>query len=687
MSHRTNVYEMQALCPSCNIRKGAKLEQINLEPLREGQRAAVATIVHRVRAEETHTAIVLPTRYGKTDVMRVAGAMLMPVFVSRVLILVPNTYLRAQIVDEPRWESARIRYGLPNAIVDEAIRAPTPPFPRRGVQFVSMTMQMAQGHTRRLVEWVEHEKYRNDVPPLVFVDEAHTGSTENQWGNCVEELARAGAFIVLMTATPFRTDEERIPGFEIDEVEVSNVDRRRRDRHDLDLWELFKGQKYSYQLRAHHITTFQEAWAVSNPPVLCNISRRPFDIEVDVQDALTGEVLDEDVLSKLPDHQARTILLHELRKPKIVEQGCEILVNRLDMRQRREPETAAIVFVGNDQQEDAGDNQHAQAVKRAIKKLQPSLNVEIATTSTRNPDKVIERFVTETDIDVLVVKQMAGIGVDCERLKVCLDLSNVRTLNAFIQRITRVATVWDRRDTSGNEWDIISTADYITPDDAIGRRLYNYFIRDQGGEATREDLEYVGTVRQGEGNGSGDNDQLELPNELNARGLILPEKIQDTKQQVADGTTIPPADVLFGAFPVLAHTHTYPDIAKELPRLRESLRAAYGEQSSPSETSPSAGATSAPVAVAGVRHLGKENKDLRNQIQQRIRDLATLNVGPYKRGGDNSRWVEEQRQLSWYYYRTSVAMPPKVKVEDYDQDILTTILKNVEKDLNRRRQR
>ena len=184
----------------------------------------------------------------------------------------------------------------------------------------------------------------------------------------------------------------------------------------------------------------------------------------------------------------------ELRKPRIINQACEILVRMLTVRQKEEPETAAIVFVGNDKPGDEQDNRHAQDVKAAIERLSPNFNIEIATSSTRQADKTIERFVQQTDIDVMIVKQMAGLGVDCERLKVCLDLSNVRTLNAFIQRVTRIATVWDRRAITGNEWDINYHADYITPDDIIGKRLYEHFIRDQGGGSTREDLEYVRTV-------------------------------------------------------------------------------------------------------------------------------------------------------------------------------------------------
>ena len=166
----------------------------------------------------------------------------------------------------------------------------------------------------------------------MFVDEAHTGSTENLWGRCVNELARAGAFVVLLTATPFRTDREHIPGFELEQVSVDNVVRRRRSDQDPELWDEYHGRRFIYQLNAHHTTTFREAWATQNPPVLCDITRRPFDIETEDIDVLTGEIKRTRLLSKLPPAQANKVLDDELRKPRIINQACMILVKMLIVR-------------------------------------------------------------------------------------------------------------------------------------------------------------------------------------------------------------------------------------------------------------------------------------------------------------------------------------------------------------------
>ena len=632
---RTNVYEMQALCPTCNTSKGNKMMADLIDPtklrLRTGQRLAIQTLVNRVRAGHegnSHTAIVLPTRYGKTDVMRIAGMMLMPTHISRALILVPNNYLRAQVVDRRKWEKSLNFYNLPapplGIPVGEADKPPTPPFPKENLQFVSMTMQMAQRYVGILRQWVDSEKMRFQVPPLVFVDEAHTGSMENQWGQAVNELAEAGAFVCLLTATPFRTDNEHIPGFELELMNTTDVLRRRRSTSDPEGWDIFEGRQRIYVLKPHHATTFREAWAESNPPVLCDITRRPFDIVVEEIDPFTGELKKMGRLSKLSASQSRKVLDRELRKPHIIKQACKILVQILALRHRDERETAAIVFVGNDKPSDNLDNKHAWDVKRAISALSPKLRVEIATSSTQKADKTIEKFVQKTDIDVLIVKQMAGLGVDSERLKVCLDLSNVRTLNAFIQRVTRIATVWDRRSITGRDTDIVYNADYITPDDIVGLETYNYFIRDQGGGVTDESLEYKGTVRDGSG-------AVEWipPDEIVAKDLILPEEVQDSKLQTSQGSTLEITDGLYALIPMLTKTHTQPDVAKLIPDLRRLVGA------EPPAEAVEMPAASPDIAQPKVRNVNEEKAALRKEVDSLSKRITRLIMGRnFQRGGD-----------------------------------------------------
>ena len=83
---------------------------IDLSQMRTGQRGAIDAIINNVRHEKTHTAIVLPPRYGKSDVIRGAGVILMlQKQVSRCLILEPAEVLRHQIIDRPKMQEAADR--------------------------------------------------------------------------------------------------------------------------------------------------------------------------------------------------------------------------------------------------------------------------------------------------------------------------------------------------------------------------------------------------------------------------------------------------------------------------------------------------------------------------------------------------------------------------------------------------
>ena len=66
VSPRTNVFEMQALCPTCNLRKGDEtvhrlpVFEFNRNKFRIGQRDAFDETVLRIQhRDESHTAIVL----------------------------------------------------------------------------------------------------------------------------------------------------------------------------------------------------------------------------------------------------------------------------------------------------------------------------------------------------------------------------------------------------------------------------------------------------------------------------------------------------------------------------------------------------------------------------------------------------------------------------------------------------
>ena len=181
---------------------------IRTERLRTGQLGAVDTILALVREGQRGIAIVLPPGYGKSDVIRVSGVMLMlQNLVSRALILEPSETLRSRVIDRQKMKEASDRYQLPSLISTgiptwEVVQFPHgmfPPLRHKEARFVSMSTQMANHHRNRLVQWVKEETAHRGVPPVVFVDEAHTGSNMNEWGATTEALREAGAFTILLT--------------------------------------------------------------------------------------------------------------------------------------------------------------------------------------------------------------------------------------------------------------------------------------------------------------------------------------------------------------------------------------------------------------------------------------------------------------------------------------------------------
>ena len=151
----------------------ASWEHIDQRQLRPGQRNAIDTIISLVRQGKTNIAIVLPPGYGKSDVIRVSAVMLMlQNYVSRALILEPAENLRGQVIDRGEMEAARDRYNLPPVLgpalrTFEVKQAPTPPFPptrHANAAFLSMTIQLANLHWKRLQEWVLREKRTKGVP-------------------------------------------------------------------------------------------------------------------------------------------------------------------------------------------------------------------------------------------------------------------------------------------------------------------------------------------------------------------------------------------------------------------------------------------------------------------------------------------------------------------------------------------
>ena len=632
---------------------------INRDKLRPGQRDAIDVILQCVRNGKRNIAIVLPPGYGKSDVMRVSSILLMlQKQVSRALILEPAEALRKQIINRRMMQDAADRYNLPPVLgskiqtyeVTSAPGVPFPPSRHADAAFVSMTIQMANANVRRLVDWVQWEQRQSGAPPIIFVDEAHTGSDQNEWGNTTRQLREAGAIIVLLTGTPYRADARRIEGFdfEVSEIMPVTLSRNRRELHGADVVDIYEGHRSVLRLVPDFEYTLRQSWDIDNPPALCKMTRLAYDFDLSTFDRVTGEDRGSATLSQLPPSRVSGRLGEMLREDKVIEYFCDVLRTQLLDRKKDAPDSAAIVFVGNDRpNEDEGDNYHARRVVEILEKIARQFKCVIATSAASSEGiKALQRF-QNGEGDVLVVKQMGALGYDVPRLKVEMDLSVVRTPAAYVQRIARVARVWQR---SSDPDDVQMTAVYITPDDILGAALWQNFIADQHGETNLTNVEYVKTVQA-----SGGDISPPLQEGYTVEAVRNADFYSDTNMQVSPGNTLPTVQRVIGAIPVLQRLMSHPDVEKALPALRRALDITEnGANSSANEV-----AESPRVIIEDGNAVQKADQ---KEINDLAKKLAMEQLGRDYKPGDPDFGPKVRDVMFWHKELNGI---PNKKPKDY----------------------
>lgn len=449
------------------------------EKLRRGQQSAINTLLDRIADKSATTSIVLPTRYGKSDVIRLASFLCkQEKTASGSLVFSPSEILRNQLVSPDKVLAMVDRYGLPYETGGPSkVRLMTDAYEYQAFPndeyLLSATVQLATRNIDAMASLAEHCRDKFGAPLLVHIDECHETSEQKKRGLLVSKLTNAGALVVLYTATAVRADGEVIPGFEVEVLsEEESVRYECHDTQDPEIIRVdkFTGIKRLVRLRADHETTFRQAWD-EKPSPLCNLSREVVDVEI--QDK-NGEMV---MLSTCSKSKASDLLGKAVRHPEVVRKGVQRMLAELTTRRRVNPACAAMVFTCSDDGETA--NAHAKQVLEEINSQQAfssdPLDAVIVTMKTEEGDekasKAIERF-GQGRGDILIVKQMGGAGLDIGRLKVLLDLSSQRTVASVIQRLMRVATPWEG----------LNTGTVITLSDANMEAIWSRYVVEEGGE-------------------------------------------------------------------------------------------------------------------------------------------------------------------------------------------------------------
>ena len=270
-----------------------------------------------------------------------------------------------------------------------------------------------------------------------------------------------------------------------------------------------------------------------------------------------------------------------------------------------------MVYVGNDNPDDEEANSHANQVAEALHNLAPDLNLVIATSSTEDGAELLLAFQQGTG-DVLVVKQMGGVGMDVHRLKVCLDLSTVRTLQAYTQRSCRILTLWNP---TGEPEDLVLTGTYITPGDKPGDTLWKEFVQKEGGDAeTRVTAEYLGRVQ---------NDirsrQENLPDTFVLAGGTTVGEMVDSQDRSAPGEQWSDVQQMINIFSELTSKRTEAEIGNILSE--------HGITFNGTTPAPAPADAAPQQSVPNVTDLYSEQKSARERVNTLARRVARKRQG------------------------------------------------------------
>jgi superfamily II DNA or RNA helicase len=175
-------------------------------PLRVWQQEALEAV--EAHAGDSFLASATPAAGKTTFGLRVAHTMLEQGRVARVAVIAPTTHICRQ------WAADAARYGIdlepnrPNGAGPE-------PRDRHGVAVTYATLAAGPGvHRRRCAE----------LPTLLIADEPHHMGELASWGRSTQAAFERARFRLLLSGTPFRSDNSPIPWVTYDDDGVSRAD-------------------------------------------------------------------------------------------------------------------------------------------------------------------------------------------------------------------------------------------------------------------------------------------------------------------------------------------------------------------------------------------------------------------------------------------------------------------------------
>jgi superfamily II DNA or RNA helicase len=474
--------------------------EFDWEACRRGTREAILTALQRFGSGERTLSINMPTRYGKTHTGRLItaigtrgwitkdGQVIAP-FAAVNLWVTVNVMLRDQAASKDHWQkfnsvfrpSQNLIYGSITEGYDSLgkfVRNARP----NDEDFLAVTIQQLHENIDIYVQWIESLAAQG-LGVIVHFDETHLLNEDKPWGKIVKLITDAGGRIVGWTATPRRADGGIIPGFHPTFVgsetrdisvlkEIIYQDSKRFGRFEDQI-----RQTTDYLLDADVNIPFTEAW---NEGYLLKASWLPVDVDLTEIDGENHEELRNVKLSQLmPSTCAKHSLYGKCaRQTKTVRRAVALAYEQMLFWRRLSPRAAVIGYTVSDRH--GGRNEHANQIKREFLRLDPALKILIVTQNVDESAALLQNF-EESDYDIILVKGMAGIGWDCARIQVVLDLSDVRQPATLIQR-------WMR---GGTPYNFHTAFSLIVLADQLNGQIFQECCTDLGGTASLTTAEII----------------------------------------------------------------------------------------------------------------------------------------------------------------------------------------------------
>ncbi len=412
----------QALCPPCNLAKGAQMEYQDSFRPRPFQAQVIDRVLDQHAAGTRQTVVLASPGAGKTITSQaVACELYRAGVIDNVLVLVPRITLAEQY--ETTWRVAAVREPDPTnpdhwagdhrlfdarkrigAITHTPNRMPLLPPGARGRGVVATYSSVVSAHGQSVFEDFAQ---RHAGRFLLVADEAQfcgAGEDGTRAGHMVEMLAHYAAHTLLMTGTPYRSDGVPLVLAEYGPV---NADGLRPLLDDV---------KSTYQdgVREGYLRKFEATFIDA-------LARR--------RDLTVNTVTEYKVSDDGSD------LNGVLRQPEVWQPIVDTLVGAVRDKQRHHPDHRGLIS--------CMEQGEAKQVRDYLTRTYPGLRVSLAISEDDAANASLAAFRTQP-ADVLVTVRMAFIGYDCKAITAVGVLTNYRDPGHLMQLVGRGLRAWDK---------------------------------------------------------------------------------------------------------------------------------------------------------------------------------------------------------------------------------------------------